>query len=158
MPMKIAILEDNEDRRTAMRCCLADRLHQYEVQFFDDASAMIAYLKNNLADTVVVSLDHDLDLKPGEGGRWLDPGTGREIADYLAEQPASFPVIIHTSNGDAAVGMELVLQDAGWNTHRVVPMEDNEWIHGHWLRTIRNAIVGSAKRRRSEQTISGEQA
>ena len=147
-PMIIAILEDNKERQTAMLSCLADRFFQYETRFFDDASEMIAFLDNNLCDTIVLSLDHDLELKPGGEGRWLDPGTGRDLADYLVHHSPSCPVIIHTSNGDAAQGMEMVLREAGWQTQRVLPMEDNDWIPGPWFRSIRRAIVGSVRPRR----------
>ena len=106
---------------------------------------MIAFLEDNLSDTIVLSLDHDLDLKPGDEGRWIDPGTGRDLANFLAVHVPSCPVIIHTSNGDAAVGMQMVLHDSGWQTHRVLPMEDTEWIHGPWFRSIRKAIIGTAR-------------
>ena len=135
--MKIVILEDNEERRAVMRSCLADRFYQYETLFFLDPNEMIRFLDNNLDDTIVVSLDHDLELLPTASGRCIDPGTGREVADYLAGKDPVCPVIIHTSNGPAALGMEMVLRDAHWQTHRVIPMEDTEWIPRHWFRTIR---------------------
>jgi CheY-like chemotaxis protein len=156
--MKIAILEDNAERSAIMRDCLEDRFHQYETRFFDDVAEMIAFLDENLRDTIVLSLDHDLELKPGKAGRWIDPGTGRDLADYLAQRPPTCPVIIHTTNSVAAEGMELVLHDAGWTTHRVIPMEGNEWIPGPWFRSIRKAIVGSASPRRPKKhPTTGEQ-
>ncbi len=157
VPMKIVILEDNEDRRAAMRCCLADRFHQFETRFFDEAAEMIAFLDENLAETIVLSLDHDLELKPGGEGRWLDPGTGRDLANYLAAHEPTCPVIIHTSNGDAAIGMEMVLQDAGWQTQRVLPMDDTAWIPGPWFRSIRKAIVGSASAKRLVKLPTAEE-
>jgi hypothetical protein len=144
MPLKIAILEDNRDRQAAMLDRLADRFHQYEIRLFDGSDAMIAFLEESLADTLVVSLDHDLDLKEGTEGQMLDPGTGREVADYLARQTPACPVVIHTSNSVAASGMETVLQAAGWTTHRVVPFDDLQWIETEWFRTMRRAIVDQA--------------
>src|SRR4051794_26332426 len=105
MPLKIAILEDNEDRQAVMRALLADRFSLYDIQIFDDPGTMIRFLEAHLADTLVISLDHDLDLKPGPYGRCVDPGTGREVAEYLASQQPVCPVIIHTSNAHAALGM-----------------------------------------------------
>jgi CheY-like chemotaxis protein len=141
----IVILEDNADRKAVMRSCLAARFPQYETRFFDDAAEMIAYLKDSLSEAIVLSLDHDLELKPGSDGRWIDPGTGREVADYLAASRPTCPVIIHTSNSNAAVGMEMVLAESNWRTHRVIPMEDTKWIPREWLRIVRRVIRRVAK-------------
>jgi hypothetical protein len=142
MPMRIAILEDNEEREAAMRSCLTNRFRQFEVCFFTSAPALIDYLTDHLSETIVVSLDHDLELIPGELGQMIDPGTGRDVAEYLAQQSPVCPVVIHTSNSTAALGMEMVLQEANWETHRVLPIDDLKWISDHWFRTIRRAIVG----------------
>jgi CheY-like chemotaxis protein len=143
--MKIAILEDNADRRAVMQSCLADRFHQYELHFFDEVSEMIDFLEESLPETIVIALDHDLELKPGPSGKPIDPGTGRDVADYLARKAPACPIIIHTTNVSAARGMEKVLHDANWETHRVVPFDDLSWIAGDWFRTIRRAIIGTAR-------------
>jgi len=149
MPMKIVILEDNEERRDAMQACLADRFDQYELRFFEEPAVMTEYLRGNLPETILVSLDHDLDLRPGKtDGKWRDPGTGRDVADFLALQEPTCPVVIHTSNCAAAVGMEQVLREAGWRTHGVAPCDDLEWIPTVWFRTVRHAIVASAQPKR----------
>jgi hypothetical protein len=101
---------------------------------------MIRFLREHLADTLVISLDHDLELKPGPNGHCIDPGTGREVADYLAQEDSVCPVIIHTTNSQAAAGMETVLQDAHWKTRRVVPFDDVRWIETDWFPAIRRAI------------------
>lgn len=144
MPMKIAILEDSKERQEMMRSCLEDRFYQYEVHFFDSALEMIDYLKENLLDVLALSLDHDLDFKQTESGELLDPGTGRDVADFLAKQPPACPIVMHTTNVPAADGMELVLSDAHWQTCRVVPYGDLEWIPDLWFRTIRDVIVDAA--------------
>jgi len=146
MAMKIIILEDNEERRAAMRRCLDDRFYQYEARFFDDAAELIDYLRANLNDTLVISLDHDLELKPTPTGEMTDPGTGRDVADYLARTAPVCPVVIHTTNSSAAVGMEMVLQDAHWETRCVLPCDDLEWIPTQWFQSIRRAIVGPLRR------------
>ena len=145
MPMKIAILEDNEDRKALMQSCLADRFFMYETRVFDNPAAMIDFLRVNLSETIVICLDHDLELKPGPSGRYIDPGSGREVADYLARQQPVCPVVIHTTNVAAAVGMEMVLRESGWTTRRVVPFEDLDWIPREWLRTVRRAILEMAR-------------
>jgi hypothetical protein len=143
---KIVILEDNEDRRATMQRCLADRFPQFEARFFEEPAPMIAYLRDHLPDAAVISLDHDLDLKPGPDGRLIDPGTGREVADFLARQTPVCPVVIHTTNSVAAVGMEMTLTESCWKTQRVVPFGDLEWIPTQWFRAVRRAIVGPRRR------------
>ena len=145
MAMKIVILEDNQERRAAMLHCLEDKFYQFEKIFFGEPAGMIDFLKDNLPETIAISLDHDLELIPIPGEKALDPGTGREVADYLAQQSPSCPVIIHTSNANAGSGMEMILQDANWETYRVCPCGDLDWIPGQWFRTMRKAIVRSVK-------------
>jgi NAD+-processing family protein with receiver domain len=128
-----------------MLACLRDRFHQYESVFFDQAKEMLAYLETNLPSALIISLDHDLELLPQHNGKLLDPGTGRDVANFLATQPPSCPIIIHTTNSAAGDGMEFLLRDAHWETHRVHPWGDLEWISTQWLRTLRNAVVASAR-------------
>jgi hypothetical protein len=149
MALKIAILEDNADRQAVMRRCLADRFYTFDAHFFDEAAAMIRFLDQHLADTLVISLDNDLDLKPGPHGRMIDPGSGREIAEYLAGKTPVCPVIIHTTNADAATAMKDGLDAAGWRTLRVVPFDDMNWIESDWFFAMRRAIVGPTTRKRS---------
>jgi len=155
--MKIAILEDNLDRRAVMSACLADRFAMYDARFFDDAREMIRFLDQHLAETLVIALDHDLELKTAPYGRCVDVGTGREVADYLSTKIPVCPVIIHTSNADAAVGMEMVLHDAHWKTRRVVPFDDTDWIAKQWFRAVRRAIVGPiGPKERLDRALSPE--
>jgi hypothetical protein len=144
MARKIVILEDNEDRRAAMRDCLAARFNQYDAEFFDRAAELTEYLDTHLAEALVISLDHDLDLKPGPDGRCFDPGTGRDVADYLARKAPVCPVLICTTNTPAAQGMERVLREAHWQTQRILPFDDVEWIPKEWVRSIRRAIAHRA--------------
>jgi CheY-like chemotaxis protein len=149
--MKIIILEDNRDRQAEMRRCLQDRFHQYEAVIFDEAKEMVAYLEGNLKSALIISLDHDLELVPQPNGKLLDSGTGREVADFLAQRKPACPVIIHTTNSAAGDGMEFLLREAHWETHRVHPYGDLEWISGAWLRTLRNAVVASARPRAQKE-------
>src|SRR5258707_13482673 len=118
MAMKIVILEDNPERAATMRHCLADRFYQYDAQFFDDAAMMKDYLEVNLPETLLICLDHDLELKSTPTGESLDPGTGRDVADYLSSKTPVCPVVIHTTNSAAGQGMEAILKDARWKTFR----------------------------------------
>jgi CheY-like chemotaxis protein len=154
MAMKIVILEDNSDRQTVMRACLADRFYQYDAHFFDNSAEMISFLDKHLSETLVISLDHDLELKAGPDGRCLDPGTGREVADFLAQREPTCPVILHTTNALAAVGMKTVLRDAHWKTRRVVPFDDMRWIETAWFAAIRRAIVGPVRDNSSSENCN----
>jgi hypothetical protein len=147
MAHKIAILEDNADRQAVMRRCLADRFYTFDAHFFDEAGDMIRFLDRHLTETLAISLDNDLELKPGPGGRMIDPGSGVEVAGYLASKPAVCPVVIHTTNTAAAEAMKAALDAAGWRTRRVVPFDDMNWIESDWFFAIRRAIVGPITRR-----------
>lgn len=149
MPMAIAILEDNAERRDVMSACLRDRLPQYRHCFFGSADEIIQFLREELANTLAICLDHDLDLIEAPNGRFIDPGTGRDVADFLAACTPCCPVVIHTTNSVAAIGMESVLTDAGWVIRRVVPYGDLEWIGETWQRAVRDAIVAAAVPERS---------
>ena len=63
------------------------------------------------------------------------------------------PVVIHTSNSQAALGMELVLKDAGWKTRRVVPFADTDWIQTDWFPAIRRAIVGPVRKQKVPKPV-----
>ena len=149
MAKVIAILEDNADRRAVMRSCLADRFYTFDARFFDEAAEMIAFLESRLGDVLAVSLDNDLDMKPGPDGRPVDAGEGRQVAAFLAACAPVCPVVIHTSNADAAVSMTEALRAAGWRTKRVVPMDDTKWIEDDWFFAVRRALVGPIKQNRS---------
>src|SRR5205807_834998 len=105
MAMKIVVLEDNRDRREAMTRYLADRLHTFDAVFFESPQPMLAYLREHLGEAICISLDHDMELIADDAGRLSDPGTGREVADFLVTQPPQCPVILHTTNTAAAEGM-----------------------------------------------------
>lgn len=133
MPTFVAILEDNAERLCEMRACLADLLPQYEAVYFDDAFAMVDWLRHHLPEVVLISLDHDL---PAD----FDHGTGRQVADFLSVVPPVCPVIVHTSNEFFAPGMLRVLSDGGWPIARVYPHADHNWLKAGWAEQIREFI------------------
>ncbi|MFH5804527.1 cyclic-phosphate processing receiver domain-containing protein [Alienimonas sp. DA493] len=143
-PLEIVILEDDAPRRRAMRAALADRLPRYRVRFFTTAPEAARYLHDHLDRAALVVLDHDLDPIPIHPRRSLDAGTGRDVADFLAARKPACPVVIHTTNRPAAVGMEAELTEAGWAVSVVVPYGDLEWIGDEWLRAVRDAVVRAA--------------
>jgi CheY-like chemotaxis protein len=144
MPMKILVLEDNKDRREAMRECLAERLYPYESVFFVVPQPMLRYLREHLEEVICISLDHDMELLVDAQGQLSDPGTGREIADYLATQSPQCHVVVHSTNTAAAEGMESVLTESGWTVNRVAPWGDLDWVGASWFPTVRRAILEAA--------------
>ena len=158
MAMKIVILEDNADRRAVMERCLADRFYTFDSHFFDEPASMIDFLSANLAETIAISLDNDLDPKPGADGRLIDVGEGRQVADFLATREPACPVVIHTSNGPAADAMTDTLRTAGWKTRRVMPFDDTAWIVADWFPAMRRAVVGPIRRTRVEAQKRDEEA
>lgn len=149
MRRKIAILEDNLDRQAVMRRCLADRFYTFDAHFFDESDAMIRFLEEHLTETIAIALDNDLELKPGPRGLMIDPGSGVDVAEYLAGQAPVCRVIIHTTNTDAAETIKTVLHAGDWRTHRVVPFDDMAWIESDWFFAMRRALVGPIKRKPS---------
>jgi hypothetical protein len=151
--MKIVILEDNAERRVAMQACLESRFRQYEIKFFGTSKGMIGYLREHRDEALCIALDHDLEPESHGAGVVVDPGTGRDVADFLAHHAPVCPIVIHTTNVPAAVGMEMVLQESNWTTYRVLPHDDLEWIATDWFRTMRQAIVRSAKQSATTEAV-----
>jgi hypothetical protein len=136
----IAILEDNDDRTNAMRDCLADKFPFFETVFFRSAATMIDWLRENLPRAICIVLDHDLEPAPADPPG-SDPGTGRDVSDFLLGFRPLCPVVVHSSNVHAAIAMEQDLAEAGWAVERLLPYGDLEWIAAEWLPRVRNAIV-----------------
>ncbi len=137
VPGHIAILEDDAGRLAEFRACLPVLLPQYPATYFDNASETITWLDDHLAETVLISLDHDLPLAQERAGRPVDPGTGRDVADYLSTRPAVCPVIVHTSNNHFAPGMMRVLAESGWPLARVYPDADHAFVRLAWADQVR---------------------
>jgi hypothetical protein len=142
MALKIAILEDNADRRAVLQRCLNDRFYTFEHRFFDDAKDMIAFLRDHLGEVIAISLDNDLDLKPVPGGRMIDPGSGVKVAELLATCEPVCSVILHTTNANAAAKSKQLLEETGWPVRRVIPFDGETWIESEWFFTLRRAVVG----------------
>lgn len=140
MAHRIVILDDEPDRIAVMMECLAARLPGDELVSFDNAVDMIDWLLDNLTTASLICLDHDLGPNRRRAGEVFDPGTGRDVADFLATRPASCPVVIHTTNSLAAPGMVRVLGESGWTVTRVVPYEDTQWIGEDWIEAVAAAL------------------
>jgi len=144
MRQSIAILEDNDDRIAAMRRYIADKFPFFELRVFPTAPEAIAWLRDHLSHVILISLDHDLEPS-SESQADGDPGTGRDVADYLASQRPQCPVVIHSTNVRAALAMEGDLTESGWQVERITPYDDLAWVAEAWLPLARRLIVVSAK-------------
>jgi hypothetical protein len=139
----IAILEDNEERIAQMERVLADKFPFFDLRFFRTAPELITWLQQHAETVICLSLDHDLD--PPSETPDCDPGTGRDVVDYLIGGEAAFPVIVHTTNGHAGLGMTSLLDEHHWIVQRVTPYEDLRWIAEAWLPLVRQSIVDAAE-------------
>jgi len=155
--MRILILEENADRRTAMLEHIADCLPMFGVSFFDTSDSMILALKSaNWNEIALISLDNDLD--PIQiNGHTIDAGDGLAVARFLAEiksiratsQAAMQPVIIHTTNERAAIQMQHLFAVAKWHLERVTPYAGESRIGEVWIRTARTTIVENVSDRKT---------
>lgn len=132
----VAILEDDPRRAAEMRRCVETLGGWAECAFRATAPEMIEFLEEHASETALVSLDHDLGPNREIGDEVIDPGTGRDVADWLTNHGPAGPVIVHSSNGFAARGMVLVLEDAGYRTERIVPWGDLDWVEASWFPTV----------------------
>lgn len=139
-PMKIALLEDDLRRVRQMVRLLQEFFPEYSVTSFDNAPDMINWLADNLNEVKLICLDHDLGANRVLTEKTQDPGTGRDVADYLGTLEPTCPVLIHSSNVMAAPGMMMVLEDAGWPCSRLSPFNDLEWVRDAWIADVREAL------------------
>jgi hypothetical protein len=132
----VAILEDDPDRIGELAACLRDELPDLRAVVFDNAPDMIDWLAEHTDELRLICLDHDLGPNRLRGHREFDPGTGRDVADYLAKCRCICPVLIHTTNSLALPGMEMVLDDACWVHSHVMPYNGLEWVREAWIEKV----------------------
>lgn len=138
----IVVLEDNDDRRRAMREWLGERLSMYELLLTDDPAECVGHLRARRRDVLVASLDHDLHERSDQSTTL----TGMQVVDYLVETPPAFPVLLHTSNRPDGERMRSRLKKAHWNVTWVTPFDDTNWVGTDWYPAIKRAIRIVAKR------------
>jgi hypothetical protein len=133
----VLILEDNEERIAAFQQAVRDLGPEYTVKIWRDAQSMVRESEPLLASAVLISLDHDLNPAPGAT---CDPGTGLEVAKFLAECRPARPVIIHSTNHERAHSMHNELRFADWICERVGPLGSG-WIETSWLSKAREFLA-----------------
>ena len=89
------------------------------------------------ARAALISLEQYLNPKPGA---CADPGSGLDVAKFLAEKNPVCPVIVHTSNTDRAFSILNELRFADWRVDRVGPVGDR-WIEKYWTTKARELLV-----------------
>src|ERR1044071_698387 len=136
MKKRILILEDNDERIAAFQKAVASLGDDFELKLWRDAPSMIAQCAEFLPSVALISLDHDLTPLPGAT---IDPGTGVDVARFLADHLPACPVVIHSSNTDRVYSMDNELRFANWMTDRVGPIGTN-WIETTWLSTAKRLL------------------
>jgi len=91
---------------------------------------MVSELDSLLGEAQLISLDHDLYKDTPSDP---DPGTGRMVADLLSERDPVCPVIVHSTNTDAAWGMFNELTSGKWKVELVHHLNQPAWIEELWL-------------------------
>src|SRR5580698_736339 len=98
----ILILEDNGERIAGFEAVVAKLGERFELKLWRDAHAMINECDKYFPTACLISLDHDLNPLPFTTD---DPGTGLDVAKFLAECRPVCPVMIHSTNADQANSM-----------------------------------------------------
>jgi len=131
--MVIAILDDDIGRRVEMERLLFEVKPDAKVEVFDNAPDMIAWLARRIDDVTLVSLAHDLGPSRFRDGMLFDPGSGRDVADFLNEMDRTFPIIVHAANVTKGDNMCASLRGAGWSCARIHAKRDPGWISTEWV-------------------------
>jgi ADP-ribosylglycohydrolase len=125
----ILLLEDAADRLVGFKSAVENLGPPYRLISWRDANRMMAECHEFLADTALISLDHDLNKEFADSP---DPGDGLEVAAFLARLPCICPVIMHTSNTQRMWSMHNEFRFSNWRVEYVTPMGTN-WIEQSWL-------------------------
>lgn len=137
MARTILILEDNDERIAGFRGAVAALGDGYDLKIWRDAPSMIAECEAFFPTAALISLDHDLNPQPGIT---TDPGTGLDVAKFLADFLPVCPLLLHSSNIDRVYSMDNELRFASWTVDRVGPI-GADWIETTWLRRARELLA-----------------
>lgn len=133
----LLILDDDAERMQAFPEAIERLALDVDVHKWWNAPRMIAEFDQYLRTAELISLDHDLykqeDADP-------DPGTGRDVANVLATRSPVCPVIVHSTNTDAAWGMYNELTFNGWSVEIVHHLNQMDWIVDVWLPVARRLL------------------
>ena len=141
--MLVAILDDDINRRTAMERGLKQVLPEVSIELFDSAPDMIAWLARHIDDVGLASLAHDLGPSRFRDGMLFDPGTGRDVTDFLVEMDRPFPVVVHTPKSSEGKRMVTMLEHVGWPCVRLEATNDPEGVGSEWGPRVVELLSGS---------------
>ena len=131
----ILILEDNADRIAQFTGVLARLASGMPVFWYRSAKKMAREIGEFLGRAAFMSLDHDLEPRPGVE----ELGEGIDVTRHLATVRPACPVIIHKSNSDRASLMIGDLERSGWYYLRVPPIGD-DWVELDWGGAVRRCL------------------
>lgn len=124
----VLMLEDDAERLLRFASLIADKHPQVTFLHWRTAPAFIGGYQSLRIKPHLISLDHDLFVEePDEP----DPGDGRDVAKFLAEQEPICPILIHSSNSIAADSMQFTLEESGWKVRKIAPLGE-DWIESYW--------------------------
>jgi hypothetical protein len=130
MPRLLLVLDDDRTRLGGFEE-IASRLgDDWIVKGWRDAPTMLAEIDQYLDGAGLISL-----------------GSGRVVADYLCKRKPACPVIVHTTNTDAAWGMHNVFRSAGWTVELVHHLSQPKWIEEVWLPVAKRRVFAQLARR-----------
>ena len=132
-PNLILMLEDEFERLLRFEAVLSQLGDDVEWRHWRTAPDFIEGFKSADRTPALICLDHDLFTDhPDEP----DPGDGRDVTEFMATQPPSCHVIIHSSNSHAADSMLFALLDAQWDVEKIAPL-GKRWIEDYWWLTAK---------------------
>ena len=140
----LLVLDDDRNRLYGFEQIVRRLGEGWEIRTWRDAPSMIAELDRHLPDAGLISLDHDLYADSRSDP---DPGTGRMVADALAQRRPVCPVLVHSTNTDAAWGMHNSLRRGGWTVALVHQLGQPEWIEALWLPAALRAVEAAGRPR-----------
>ena len=137
MPRLLLILDDDRVRLRGFDE-IAPRLgSDWVIKAWRDAPSMLSEIEIVLDRVQLISLDHDLYKdSPSDP----DPGSGRMIANFLSKRDPVCPVVVHSTNTDAAWGMLNELTAGGWKVELVHHLNQPSWIEELWLPVARQLV------------------
>ena len=140
---RLLILDDDRARLRGFDAILPRLGDDWVAKTWRDAPSMIAEFEAWSGGAQLISLDHDLYTdSPSDP----DPGSGRMVAEFLSRLHPICPVIVHSSNTDAAWGMFNELTSGGWKVELVHQLNQPAWIEDLWL-PVATRIAGRGQPR-----------
>jgi hypothetical protein len=138
MPRLLLILDDDRNRLRGFDEIVPRLGSEWTIRAWRNAPSMLAEIDALLPGAQLISLDHDL-YKDAPSDP--DPGSGRVIANHLSRRSPACPVIVHSTNTDAAWGMFNELSSGKWKVELVHHTNQPAWIEELWLPVASKLVV-----------------